>query len=136
MHLPFSFIVVSVFSMELSAPYILSSISYILLVVFVTVAPVLFLSFPSQGLPPFVFSLFFLFSFLVEFWSKLSPTRLYFSCIYVSDSFFSSFRFSTYLPVFSFIYLRDRFIFSLSASIILMRWDFSSLSYFQEYCKI
>ena len=70
----FSFSVVSMFSMVSSASEILSSISYILLVVFVTVAPVLFLSFPSQGLPPFVFSLFFLFSFLVEFWSKLSPT--------------------------------------------------------------
>jgi hypothetical protein len=60
----FSLIGVLIVSIATFMPEILSSIAYILLVMFASIAPDLFLSHPSSGLPPFVFSLLFLFLFL------------------------------------------------------------------------
>jgi hypothetical protein len=52
------------FSMEFSAPDILSSISCILLLMLASIVPVFFLEFLSPEFSPFVISLFFLLPFL------------------------------------------------------------------------
>lgn len=102
--LPFLFTLTDVLISFLvsSTPEILSSVSYILLVMHLKFL-ISFLGFPSSGLPPFVISLFFSLyisgSYIILFNSFIC--LFVFSYISLTDSFVSSLRASTCLPVFS-----------------------------------
>jgi hypothetical protein len=121
LHFSFSFIVVSMFSMESFAPEILSSISCILLLMLTSMVPDFF---PRVSIFRVVslWVFFIVSTSIFRFWMVLfnSITCLVvFSCSSLRDFCVSSFRSSTCLAVFSCNSLRDFCASSLRASTCL-----------------
>jgi hypothetical protein len=119
-------------SMVSSAPEILFSISYILLVMLASVAPNFFPTFSISSVVS-VCDFFIVSTSIFRSWMILfnSFTCLdVFSCNSLRNFYIFSLRASSCLPVFSYISSRDLFMSLLMSFIIIMRSDFRSISCF------
>jgi len=128
LHFAFSLTIVSMFSMVPSAPEILSSFSYSVGDACVYLFPRLSTSSVVSLYDLFIFSIAIFRSWMFLFNSFTS--LVVFSCHSFREFCVSSLKASTCLPVFSYISLRELFISFLKPSIIIMKCDFTSKSFF------
>ena len=135
----FSFTNISIHSMVSFMSEIPSSISYILLLMAMCVIPVLFLMFSISriGSEYFLHCFFFLFSGLEHLYSCLLPVWLYFLYFFTCIHFLFK-MLNIFVCIFLYFF-RDIFISYLKASIIFIRLEFRSFSYYRcvrifSYC--